>query len=473
MPSFKYRLDKEFSLSGHFQSDGVTDDRQVAANLNYRRSNGISLELYDKLFADVRPSFLTPNNAVPRITGQTKDDEHVVLLNSYRGSSKTNFATGRGYETYRPQHLLISERSQPATEAIKFRTSFQGLELWLGKRFAEVQPSSAEDAEIVGIVKISRHKELAVQVPSIQAAMETDGEVKFQDASVTSFSAQHTGVIDIITMEKKELGWFLEQGRILRNLACLCLGMFLPLRFNRLHNGTSEFAGRSYDDWSCVVYWQLEEDEWKEDSLPIFPVFTFTSLQSIQPDFMDRWFALYSKAKESLDIFFAIQRGGYRYIDTRFLMSMQALESYSRLTASPPPVDAEQAQQLRDKVLASLPAEVPEEMRSRIIGAMRMADEPSLRRRLNDMVVCLTPIFGSNPLGFTSKFRNRLIATRNYLTHYGNKSGDVLELFEMEYACRRMRVFLAALLFLDIGLNHSSIKQGIDNARGDFWAYDF
>ena len=472
MPQEIYRLDEELSLFGNFREVGVKNSHEVAANLTYKLADGIVLDLLKHLPKANAPIVSFARRSVPKITGETRDEEHVLLLNSLKGSSSYSLATGKGHEAYRPHTLLISRRPILSLEATNFDLSFAGMELWLGKNFARLDPSNTNDAGTLANIRILAHEEQVDQVPHLSTRIETDARINHPDLGHTSFTVQHTALLVMISTEARNLEWFIEHSRRLRNLSCLCLGMYLPMRFCRLLNVVEEHYGKPVSYWSSVLYSQLQNTEWEEGSLPTLPVFDLVMLRTLQPDFMDLWFKLYDKAKDALDLFFAAQRGNTPYTDGRFLSYVQALETYSRLTTLSKPFNKKQFQQLCEKVKAGLPEEVSADMKERIIGGMRMSYEPSLRNRIAGSVARAAEVFGPDPLGLTSDICDRIVATRNYLTHYGKRSGKVFQLFEMTDAYIRIRVLISTLIFLDIGLPAHAIKARIENNPASFWYYN-
>jgi ApeA N-terminal domain 1 len=128
-----------------------------------------------------------------------------------------------------------------------------------------------------------------------------------------------------------------------------------------------------------------------------------------------RWFELAERLGPVLDLRFAPGYASFVYAESRFLNAVQAIEALHRrvLPNDPDPTDLE----AREAAIASCPPQYKEWLKDEL----KYAHEPSLRRRLREVLRFVGP--GLRPLtGKPSTFIHRVWTMRNALTHWDDKS---------------------------------------------------
>jgi hypothetical protein len=160
---------------------------------------------------------------------------------------------------------------------------------------------------------------------------------------------------------------------------------------------------------------------------------------------LQRWFSTYDAIVPVLDAFFASRSGLVSYVDTRFLLLVQALEAFHRRT---------QPRQFRlersefDLIVNQMVAACPPERKKWFRERLKYSNEVSLRRRLKDLFEPFADHFGDNKT--VQDLIQRIVDTRNYLAHYGDSPKDGLR-HRHEFA--RVSMQLDALQQLHL-LNH-------------------
>jgi hypothetical protein len=127
------------------------------------------------------------------------------------------------------------------------------------------------------------------------------------------------------------------------------------------------------------------------------------------------WFGLAERLGPVLDLRFAPSYASFMYSESRFLNAVQAVEALHRrvLAGEPDQTDLD----ARAAAVASCPPEYHEWLE----GKLRYAHEPTLRRRLREVLNFVGP--GLAPLtGKRSRFIDRVCRIRNALTHWDEKS---------------------------------------------------
>jgi antitoxin (DNA-binding transcriptional repressor) of toxin-antitoxin stability system len=178
---------------------------------------------------------------------------------------------------------------------------------------------------------------------------------------------------------------------------------------------------------------------------------------------MSSWFQLAERLGPVLDLRFAPSYAEFMYSESRFLNAVQGVEALHRreLQGEPDQADLD----ARAGAIANCPPEHQEWLK----GKLEYAHEPTLRRRLADVLDFVGP--GLEPLiGNRKRFIARVVAVRNGLTHWDNKSGSSsgADLYRLAVALNF--VIDAALLRL-LGLEQDEITATLaGNSRFQFEA---
>jgi hypothetical protein len=145
-----------------------------------------------------------------------------------------------------------------------------------------------------------------------------------------------------------------------------------------------------------------------------------------------------------------------------FLLATQAVEVLHRLTSPEGIVDQKKFCAVISAISASIPTGTNKELRAKILGILKYANEPSLRQRLKQSIKQLEMEFGDAPLGFSKKLISDVVNTRNYLTHYSTDlERHALTGANLHYATRRLIALLVVLLLVRIGVPPSKVRASL------------
>jgi DNA repair exonuclease SbcCD ATPase subunit len=126
-----------------------------------------------------------------------------------------------------------------------------------------------------------------------------------------------------------------------------------------------------------------------------------------------------------------------QYLEHRFLSAAQALETYHRRTMKNNQIDSKEHKKRVKKILKAAPPEFKDWLEQ----ILEYSNEPSLRRRLREIISA-----NAEPMKLIIKdekgFIQKVLDTRNYLTHYNPKLEGAAakdnELYEITEKLRRM-----------------------------------
>jgi hypothetical protein len=183
-------------------------------------------------------------------------------------------------------------------------------------------------------------------------------------------------------------------------------------------------------DW--IAYQTGERDLSREEML-----FTFEAAKPGLRRCMRNWFNKEKRLKHVYDLYFAILYNPRLYLEHRFLSAAQALETYHRRTMKNNQIDNKEHKKRVKKILKAVAPEYKDWLEQKL----EYSNEPSLRRRLREIILA-----NAEPMKLVIKdekgFIQKVLDTRNYLTHYNPKLEGAAakdnELYEITEKLRRM-----------------------------------
>lgn len=178
------------------------------------------------------------------------------------------------------------------------------------------------------------------------------------------------------------------------------------------------------------------------------------------PEVLESWFAKRDLLAPVYELFLGALFNLKIYTDFQFLSLAQALGTYHRRTSPEARYVPEQEylEKHYPKAVSSLPPSLPEGLKDKLKTTLRHANEWSLRKRIKELVsaVPVTGIAGDDPA-----FVQRVVDTRNYLTHYTEelerKATRGPELMEAVEELRRLLAFLLLQELWTIRRPHVSV----------------
>ena len=153
---------------------------------------------------------------------------------------------------------------------------------------------------------------------------------------------------------------------------------------------------------------------------PVFRHDMLFSLDDVRVQFdtiLSRWFALTNELRDVVSRFYSIKFRPNTLLETRFLMVVQAVEAYHRRTGRRQQAIPEREYQER---IAAILAGAPEGQQGWLKQKLEFSNEPTLARRLKDLIEDTLPTTASL-LGDRKTFVREVVDTRNYHTHYSQE----------------------------------------------------
>jgi len=159
----------------------------------------------------------------------------------------------------------------------------------------------------------------------------------------------------------------------------------------------------------------------------VYPQHMFFSYRHIMPQWnniINRWYDTYDDMIDIFRLFFSLFSKSSIYLNQRFLLLVQFLESFHRKAY---PMDDTKIDEWRKILDTAFSSEITEKVKKDLISKLKYGYEPSLESRLNSLFKCSTlPLITKGNFKFTI-FSKKVAETRNYLTHHGHKTVNVID----------------------------------------------
>jgi len=244
----------------------------------------------------------------------------------------------------------------------------------------------------------------------------------------------------------------------IRNL--LSLGVGQPVHPTEIM-GTTKKTKQLIRDKPYYPSVQIISTRWSMGEVPesLFPYrmrFTFSDVSDRMQLFLNTWFKKAELLDPVYDLYFGILYNQHMFLEQRFLSLIQAIESYHRRFMKNCELSEEEHKTRVAEILGAVAEKHREWLEKDILP---YSNEPSLRRRLKDVLAKCSAIVSLNK-GDQRNFVNRVVTTRNYLTHYdaslraGAARGvDLLQLTQ------RLKVLVETCLLLELGFEASEVDK--------------
>jgi hypothetical protein len=183
------------------------------------------------------------------------------------------------------------------------------------------------------------------------------------------------------------------------------------------------------------------------------------------PKIARRWFNIAETAKQALNVLFGTIYQPPPVLELTFLSMTQAIESYDRCYGTSTYMDQTAYDQTIAAVTSRIPTAIAGDHRHSLLNRLKYGNEYSMRKRLSRMLASLPKAVAVKISG-SNDFVQRVVATRNYFTHYGEDSkSDAYRGSDILYAAERLRILLTVKVLSDLGLKASTLSTILDRHR--------
>jgi hypothetical protein len=254
--------------------------------------------------------------------------------------------------------------------------------------------------------------------------------------------------------ENNSLEWFLEKLQALKYL--LMLLMNNPTKYLYLKSKSSK------TDKIVTIYFTQNNEIQMKDSIGILDTLVqFNKIKSRFFDIINSWFSLYNNYKSSFILFFeTIYLLKKLNLENTFLNIVHSLESYHRKNqnySNSYMRKDEYLQTIYKGLTKHIPAELEDDFKEALKSKLKYGYEYSLRRRIKELFR-LNNNFINDFIINSDILQKEIVETRNYLTHYDEKTDLVKEGKDLYDLCEKIKVVFIILLLFDLKFSDVDIK---------------
>ena len=188
--------------------------------------------------------------------------------------------------------------------------------------------------------------------------------------------------------------------------------------------------------------------------------FPFAALGENPVAAVRRWYDLRDELAGAGNSLFGTINRRHRTLEPDLLSVLSVVEGYHRARFDQLVVDEKEHKVAVEMMMDALPEHLVENYRKRLT----YANEQTQRQRVRATIERAEPVV-SQASGWT-KLVHPLIETRNFLTHWGEKSDDVLEGEDLWVALKRVEIVLRINLMLDLKVDPVDIQGSVNISHG-------
>lgn len=447
---------KPLSVQGRWWLPKTPHDAETGT-LTFDQIEGARLSVVGRL-APLKNGPLGAGEESDVIHGFTTDGKPVSLLKTFVVNSRMGFP-GIATEAWHVHTIAIGAHFFSADELLFKRSwvRFDGIARWLAyDSFAETHyfdPSYTE---------LTVRKPPRMQLGNIPGAkLYTDSHIRSGRDGDERWTATSEAMIGIDADEPQTLNWHFAATSKLRSLAELLYGRPLHLTMLQAELPTEPKAEGYPPHTNVEIYAQMIGGDDKLPPISRLPMLTAPTLLEAAPNALTDWFAQYETLRAALHLLSTVSSDRRMFINVRFLLAAQAVETFHREACPGTIVPADKHAAIVESLSAAIPADTPNKMRDKLIGTLEWTNEPSLRQRLRKLIDLARDGRGGAMPAYDNRFIDAVVATRNHETHHGNKPSNLLTGADMHWAIRRLIVLLTVLFLRRLGLPSDAIDKVI------------
>ena len=456
------RIKEEIKRSGAFWLP-TSPQRDIYGTLSISDGGNIKLELTQSIDTDLKAVF-GQTEGLNQIIGHVEKDGPVLIDRCYRIEKKRNIAHGGllAEDVIWANRVLTSLPHDENTN-LHFNTltfSVEGIDEWVGISGIKVDPRLEEQALTISYnrpTEVSINLENGMQL-LITFAYTIPGIPSTKRAEVT----QKT-YFKLISQKACELDKFTSVAEKITSFLCFVMNEIVCLE--RM-SATSENLQQDIGDGhtapiSVGVYCPTRPYAKDQPEINVLDMlFRFTKVQGQFESIINKWIENYEQISPALDLFFLTKTGTLPTWNVQFLTLVQSLEAFHRRISDDTYMPKDEFEEIRKKLIK----QIPKEHRNWFGSKLQYDNELTLKNRMQR----LTDPFEKYMSGEKrSQMIDRIVKTRNYLTHYDSDSerqaakGEVLK-----FLCRKMNALFRLHFLKLIGFDEQEIDAIVDKCSG-------
>lgn len=268
--------------------------------------------------------------------------------------------------------------------------------------------------------------------------------------------------IEIIPQHDNALSYFIEKIMYFRHFLMLALNANTKKLYIKIKPVSCDNIKTNNDKPAFIYIKDKAEDFKKKEISPLDMVFSYPSIKDRLNFMLNTWYKNHTDCYSAYTLYFETLHHKGLNLENFLLNLTQTLESYHRKKYNSEYMDKEEFKNtIYKKLVENIPSDLESDFKESLKSKIRYGYEYFLRRRLKE-------IFQQNN-NFLKKFIsdhetliNEIVETRNYYTHYDEKSKFVKTYSDLYELCEKIKVIFISLLLFDLGFKFEEVQQFIE-----------
>lgn len=451
------RIDEELKLSGYFWLPS-NRDKKVAGTLYIKNGGEIELEIIGH-FSDGYPKSNADDIDFERIIGDVEKLSLVTLENCFYVQKNYSFNNGISKSKINV-NVAFSGVEYEQDEVITFDSfnfSIDGLEEWVGISGISIE---YDDDYMAAKIRVSQPDFLSYKLNnglSLEISFGHSMPIKSYPINLNVSQNTFFKVISKKSLNIDEVIFYLHKFVTFLNFA-IDENVSLKSVYCFSNSFAREVNGIDRPEPIGVYYSSIPFEKEVPKIEQRTMLFRFIDVKQRFDVIIGKWLDVYEVFTPSLNLYFSTKSGAQKYLEGKFLVLAQALETYHRRTSNETYISKEEFKNL----LYEIKSKCPKEHKNWLAGRLDNGNEISLRNRLNRITESFKSIIGSDDE--VKLIIGLIVDTRNYLTHYSpkleKKAASVKNLWNL---CQKMEAILQLHLLKELGFNDEEINSVLNN----------
>ena len=444
------RIKGELKGSGYFWLPSVPD-KQIPGTLSISEGEVIKLELFGVF------GTLDEPEPVERIVGHVRGMGFVTLDDCSCRRMSSSVDTSRTFDDISKSSIEVMrvfkgvayrEGEMPRFDTFTF--SIEGIDEWVGISGIEKDYQFENHAATISY-------KLPANIPlKLNNGMELS--IVFGWKPPLSLNKKEVGIAQktyfhLVSQGPRELEKFISVANELTTFLCFAINEVVYLDsmstvFDTPHQDVRKNlrSETSVDIYSFNSLHSKDDPEIYKHKM----LFEFEKIQDRAETIINNWIKGCEQSGPVFHLYVWARRNAYPYLEARFLSLVQGLEIYHRRISNEKEMDEAEFEQLVENLIK----QCPQGREKWLEGRLRYGNEVSLRKRITRLIEPFKDLFGNK--GKRKKLVNRIVDTRNNLTHHHLEREDIDDLWVL---CQKMEALFQLLFLQMIGFGQEEIRS--------------
>jgi hypothetical protein len=422
------RIKEEFKKSGYFWlpsapdnkfpgtlsiSDGGIIDLEIVELFESVGSDGLNWESFDSDALNWEPAFY---NNFKRLVGHIETDE-VTLDDCKFKKGFPNRRTGLSRSLLRVDRVFAGikygENEIPRFNILIF--SVDGIDEWIGQADIDVEK------RVQGQHISFQHPEpVSFNLPNGMELSITFNQKRSGSMSPREDRITQRTYFRLVSQDARGLDEFTSVVEKIINFLCFAMGNIVCFdSMEATAENPPPFSppgeDPGYDKIGMLpinVFYESQFYSKDKSRIGFNELFEFGQIQNDAERIICNWMNAHEQINPAFNLYFLATMGTQPSLEARFLTLVTGVEVYHRRTSDEKEMDEVEFEELVENLIEHCPGERKEWLR----GKLRYDNEVNLRKRIKRLIEPFKYLFGNNEK--REKLVNRILDTRNYLTHY-------------------------------------------------------